>query len=112
MSVPGPECLIHISMARPFTDPSTVVARTEVLTAEVADEAVLLDTDAGHYYGTNPVGTLVIDELEAPRTVGDLREAILEAFDVDAETCTEDLATFLADLHEAGLIEIHDPDAA
>ena len=99
-------------MDRPFTDPSTVVARTEVLTAEVADEAVLLDPDAGQYYGTNPVGTLVVDELEAPRSVGELREAVLDAFDVDEETCAEDLAAFLDDLHEAGLIEIHADDAA
>lgn len=94
-----------------FEESSTVVARNQLLTTEVDDEAVMLDAEAGLYFGLNEVGTLIWKELEEPRSIAELQEAVLAKFDIEPDQCSQDLGEFLTDCFEADLIEIHD-DAA
>ena len=90
-----------------------VVARTdESLSATLDDEAVLLQSEAGMYYGMNEVATLLWERLEEPATVGALRDALLSEFDVDAAVAHRDLQRFLADVEATGLVEIRDPSDA
>ena len=90
-----------------------VVARTdESLSTTLDGEAVLLQPEAGMYYGMNEVATLLWERLEEPATVGALRDALLSEFDVDAAVARRDLQAFLADVEAAGLVEIRDPDDA
>lgn len=90
---------------------AVVVAAEGQLGAAVEDERVLLDRDADRYYGLNPVGARIWELVQQPARLDELREAITAEFDVDAETCERDLRAFLADLADAGLVEVAD-DAA
>ena len=90
-----------------------VVARTdESLSATLDGEAVLLQPEAGMYYGMNEVATLLWERLEEPATVADLRAELRSEFDVEAAVADRDLRAFLADLKAADLVEISERDDA
>jgi len=82
-----------------------VVATDGVLVSEVDDEQVLLDTDAGTYYGLNAVGTVLWDALQEPRSVEELVALTAEEFDVSSAECRDDVQSFVTDLDEADLVE-------
>jgi PqqD family protein of HPr-rel-A system len=76
-----------------------------ISSATVHDETVLLDTRQGKYFTLNPTGAAIWDLLAEPRSLTELRTALLERFDVDAETLSEDLSGLLGDLRRNGLID-------
>lgn len=88
-------------------DESTVALSSEQVSAELEGEAVVLNLRDGVYFGLNPVGTRVWSLLkEAPRSVAELRQAMLAEYDVGYEECDRDLRSLLDALREHGLIEI------
>jgi len=95
-----------------FGDDHLVARTDESLSATLDGEAVLLQPEAGMYYGMNEVATLLWERLEEPASVADLRAELLSEFDVEAADADRDLRAFLADLEAAGLAEISDPDDA
>jgi len=76
-----------------------------ISSATVQGEAVLLDTHRGKYYSLNPTGAAVWELLLEPRSLGELRAALLERFDVEPETLSADLGQLLDDLRQHGLID-------
>jgi coenzyme PQQ synthesis protein D (PqqD) len=94
-------------MERPeISASSTVVASPSQVSREVDGEAVILNFDAGVYYGLEGVGAAAWDHLGEPLTVAELRDKLVAQFDVEPERCEADLRELLADLAEAGLIEV------
>ena len=74
----------------------------------------MLQLDSGVYYGLDEVGALVWERVRRPGglpTVADLRDLVLEAFDVDAPTCEHDLVELLVSMQQAGLVEVRGGDA-
>lgn len=85
-----------------------VKAPDGVLATEIDGEAVLMHTERGVYYGLNEVGTVIWRRLAQPVTVQELCDAVMEEFDVDAETCRRDVAAVVGRMNEAGLVETVD----
>jgi hypothetical protein len=50
--------------------------------------------------------------VQEPRSVRELRAAILEEFEVDPEVCDRDLRALLRELEDRKLVEIRDATAA
>ena len=92
-----------------FGDEQVVTRTDESLSATLDGEAVLLQPEAGMYYGMNEVATLLWERLEEPATVADLRAELRSEFDVEAAVADRDLRAFLADLEAADLVEIREP---
>jgi hypothetical protein len=89
-----------------FSDDTVVKRREDLLANNLSEtEAVVLDVDAGSYFGLRSVGKAIWDHLEEPVTVGALCERLREQFDVDPETCLRETTAFLEVLHERGLID-------
>ena len=86
--------------------------RVGLLEAEVDGELVALDVDQGTCYGFNATATRIWALIEPPKRVSELRDALLEEYDVDAETCASELSALLAELEKDGLIEMKAPPAA
>ena len=93
--------------------PSTTITRIDnLLSCDLAGEAVMLDPRRSLYYGLNPVGTLIWKSIEKPCTVDDIQRSVLRTFDVSAEDCRRDVLAFLRELEKAGLIEVSHAAAA
>ncbi len=85
---------------------STVVAAKDQVSCELADETVILDLKAGIYYGLNSVGARVWDLIQEPRTVDQIRDAILQEYDIDPASCERDLGALLGELAARELVRI------
>jgi hypothetical protein len=77
---------------------------TELLEAELGDELVALDSQAGSCFGFNDVATIVWRQLEQPKSFDQLRDLLLMKYEVTAAQCTEELQELLDDLIEKGLV--------
>ncbi len=91
---------------------SRVVVTKEQVSADLNGEAVILNLKSGVYFGLNPVGALVWNQLQHSCRVGELRDAVMAEYAVDAQVCEQDLYALLGGLRDAGLVEISDAAAA
>jgi len=85
---------------------TVVVASKENISCALGDEAAILHMRSGVYYGLDPVGARIWKLLEQPKSVEDLRTAILDEYDVESPKCESDLLNLLEKLRTEGLIEI------
>jgi hypothetical protein len=72
--------------------------------AELGDELVALDPKAGECFGFNSVATSVWRNLEQPRSFEQLRDALLDEYEVEPERCSDELEALLQDLTARGLV--------
>ena len=81
-----------------------ITANQCVVFAELGDEAVLLNTDTGVYFGLDAVGTriwkLLVDGATAPR----IQESLLAEYAVAPERLHKDIAGFVQQLEQQGLV--------
>ena len=76
----------------------------DLMEAELGDELVALDSRAGECFGFNSVATSVWRQLEQPRSFEQLREALLDEYEVEPEQCSRELKELLQDLSARGLV--------
>lgn len=91
---------------------SVVVAVKSQVSCQVDAETVVLHFDKGLYFGLNEVGTLIWSQVQQPRKVQEIRDAILREYEVSDEECERDLFSLLGELSEKGLLEVRDAKAA
>jgi hypothetical protein len=60
------------------------------------------------YYGLNPVGARIWALLGTPTRVADIRDTILQGYDVELERCERDVLDLLRELAGRGLIEVRE----
>jgi hypothetical protein len=72
--------------------------------AALGDELVALDPKAGECFGFNSVATSVWRNLEQPKSFEQLRDALLEEYEVEPERCSDELEALLQDLTARGLV--------
>lgn len=76
-----------------------------VISTKLGDEAVLLDHERGFYYSLNEVGVTVLDELvKGSKTYQKLLAVVLENYEIDEVTASEDLDLLVEELLEEKLI--------
>lgn len=97
---------------REFAGSSIVVAHPQVFSCSLASGQALLDLRTSTYYSVNSVGSFTWEKLKTPISVDDLEQAVVDAFEVDAERCHTDLQSLLNQLAEADLVEIRDEGRA
>ena len=93
------------SSAIKLSEQSTVVVSPDQVSCDLSGESAILNLKAGVYYGLNEVGTTIWKLIQEPRRVGDLRDALLEEYEVEPDRCEADLMILLQDLLNNGLIE-------
>ena len=80
------------------------VRTKELLSADVGDELVALDADAGHCYGFNSVAASVWRQLKEPQSFDGLKRSLMDEYEVSEEQCSADLTQLLNDFVGKGLI--------
>ncbi len=87
-------------------DISVISVTKEAVHCDLEEEVVILGLKDGVYYGLNPVGSFIWKLIQKPVSFKEIKEAVLAEYDVEEETCENDLQELLGDLLEKGLIEI------
>jgi PqqD family protein of HPr-rel-A system len=72
----------------------------------VDDELIGLDTRSGLAHSLNPPAARVWALIERPATIAEVCERLVEEYDVDVDTCMEQVVALVADLEQAGLVEV------
>jgi hypothetical protein len=71
-------------------------------------ETGILHLKSGVYFGLNTVGASIWKLIQEPRTLKEIREVLLDEYDVEPNRCENDILELLRDLSTHGLIEIVD----
>ncbi|HEY9644108.1 MAG TPA: PqqD family peptide modification chaperone [Coleofasciculaceae cyanobacterium] len=91
---------------------SLVTVNPNQVSSDLAGEAVILNLQSGTYYGLNAVGASIWSLIQSPTAIDQIRDALLQEYDVEPEVCDRDLHQILEDLYSVGLIEISHEQAA
>lgn len=101
-----------MSLKLAISQSSTVVAVKEQVSSELEGESVILNLKSGTYYGLNNVGARIWNLIQEPKQVSEVREAILEEYEVEPEHCDRDILELLQQLANVELIEVRDEAVA
>ena len=94
-----------------ISEDSIVTASKEQISSEIVGEAVILNLKSGVYYGLNEVGNRTWNLIQKPETVKGIKNTLLEEYDVEPESCEQDLLALLQELEAVGLIDVRNETA-
>ncbi|MCU0523156.1 MAG: PqqD family peptide modification chaperone, partial [Polyangiaceae bacterium] len=84
----------------------TIVARRAgIMSAQVGNETATMNVEKGMYYGIDDVGTRIWELVETPCAVSEICEELTEQYDVDIDTCRQDVIRFLGVLLDAEILD-------
>jgi len=83
---------------------TTVVQSPQVAYRDIAGRTILLKAPLSTLHTLNRVGDFLWHEVEKPRTIGDLAEAVCGRFEVSREEAERDVVAFIEKLHRQGLV--------
>jgi hypothetical protein len=83
-----------------------LVINESAVYAELDDEAVLLNVDAGIYFGINAIGTEIWNALGRGDSESAIVDHLAEEYDVEPGQLRTDVAEFLSALESRGLIRV------
>jgi len=93
-------------MFSPLSAQSIVVATSEQVSCALGDESVILNLKNSAYYGMNPVGACVWNLVQQQRSVAELRDAVMDEYEVEAERCEREILALLERMRSEGLIQV------
>jgi hypothetical protein len=91
---------------------SIVAASSEQISSDLSGEVIILDLSSGVYYGLDSVGARIWNLLQVPRSVIEIRNVLLDEYDVEPDRCERDLLSLLEELLGKGLIEVRHETSA
>lgn len=89
-----------------LSDKTRITAIKAQVSSDLAGEAVILSLKSGVYYGLNAVGASIWMLIQEPKTIAEIRDALLQEYDVEPEVCDRDLQGLLQDLIASDLVEV------
>ncbi|MEZ5819110.1 MAG: PqqD family protein [Hyphomicrobiaceae bacterium] len=72
----------------------------------IEGEIVAMHIESGRIFGMAETASHIWSRIDAPISFGDLIEILADEYTIDRDTCRSDVAAFLIQLREHGLIEI------
>ena len=81
------------------------VRAVDLLEADIGNELVALEPEAGNCFGFNEVATVVWRKLAEPKSFDELRDSLVADYDVSAEQCSTELKALLDEMKAQGLVE-------
>jgi hypothetical protein len=89
-----------------ISERSTIVVTKDQVSADLSGEAAILNLKTSTYFGLNTVGASIWKLVREPKTVSQIRDAIIQEYDVEPDRCEHDILELLQELSKHGLIEI------
>lgn len=87
-------------------DTTYVVRSAKLISTQVQQDVVLLDAEAGKYYGFDAIASDIWFRLETPVSLGDLCRALAGSYAGDREVIRRDVKALLEKLIDGGLVLI------
>lgn len=87
---------------------SKVVVTRDQVSCDLAGEAAILNLNNEVYYGLDAVGSRIWNLLQEPRKAEQIRDMLLDEYDVGVDRCERDLLDLLNRLFAERLIEVVD----
>jgi hypothetical protein len=85
---------------------ATIVATSEIVSADLDGEVVMLNVQDGTYYGLDGVGVAIWKLIQQPTPVRQILDSLLTEYQVERGSCERDLMELLKDLAVHGLVKI------
>lgn len=95
-------------MSQVLSTDTRVGPAPDQISCDLNGEAVILNLKSGVYYGLDEVGARVWKLIEEPRTLHEIRDELVQEYDVSPEQCEADVRGLLARMLDEGLIEVRD----
>lgn len=76
------------------------------LVSNMNGEKVMMSIEKGKYYNLGHVGGRIWELIESPSTIEEITSALLSEYDVDRNTCENQVQSFLNHLLSEGLIQV------
>lgn len=89
-----------------LSNESRVVVSKDQVSCDLAGEVAILDLKSGVYYGLDPVGARIWSLIQAPTTFAEIRDTLLDCYDVEKARLESDIRDLLDELAEQGLVEV------
>ena len=84
---------------------STVLTRNPDVAYRIYDgQATVVLPGRSEINVLNEIGSLIWDRIDGERTVGQILEAVLDAYEIDSEQARSDMLDFLSSLQEHGMV--------
>ena len=91
---------------RSFSENTQITVEKNQVSTDLGSEAAILNLTNGVYYGLDSVGARVWNLIRQPRTFGQLRDILIEEYEVDAPRLESDLRSLLNQLADERLVQI------
>jgi hypothetical protein len=85
---------------------STVLQAKDQVSCDLDGEAAILNMKTGLYYCLDPVGARIWNLIQQPKTLQEIRDTILNEYEVEPVRCESDLVAVIRQLEAEGLIEV------
>jgi len=86
---------------------TAVRASPQQVSCNVAEEAVLLSMRDGEYYGLNEVAACIWKHIQEPRTLLEVREALLAEYDeIEVSECELAVVAFITEMISLQLVDL------
>jgi hypothetical protein len=83
--------------------------KPDVLVQQVGGEIVLLNLESEAYFGLDEVGARMMNLLNEGNSPAEVVDKLLQEYEVDRETLTQDLLALVEECLTHGLLEIVEP---
>jgi hypothetical protein len=87
-------------------DESRIAVSTDQVSCDLEGEVAILNLKNSVYYGLDPVAASVWSLIQKPKTFAEIRDALLDMYEVESAQLESDLQLLLGQLSEQGLIDI------
>jgi hypothetical protein len=95
----------------PLTMDSIVVASPRQVSSVVGSETVILELEKGVYFSLADTGSRIWELLQEPRPIAEIREVIVEEYEVGSVPAAADLLSLLGEMRDRGLVEVRGGEA-
>jgi hypothetical protein len=85
---------------------SVVVRREDIDATDLNGEKVMMDLNKGRYFALNEVGSKIWDIIHRPVEIKDIIGTLLREYDIDEESCREQVIGFIGSMSNAEIIQV------
>ena len=78
----------------------------QVMARKLGDETVILDLASGTYFGLDPVGARIWELMDEGKTLAEIRDLMLDEYDVSREELERDTLRLAQELAAQGVISL------